>query len=164
MKRCLHAFPLLWTVGIGSGALLFACGNGSNGNLRPLGDAGGDGGSDGGCTFSVEVTPDIGISFGQVVPGSSETKPLIVKNMSNCPITLNPLVPQGASAFLFSVAVDSADFTYDYQYTTPIPPNGMVTFAVTLAFPQGWNAYGNVTAYLTVTVNDLPGYFDIGLR
>jgi hypothetical protein len=139
-----------------------ACSSGSAGDLTPLGDAG-DGGNDGGdlvCTFS--MLPAYPIDFGRVVVGSSETKMLIVTNTSDCPTTLSPLVPQGVSASFFSVARASADFTDDYQYTMPIPPNGKVTFAVTFRPPPS-SSYADVEAYLTL--NFTPGgYINVGLK
>jgi hypothetical protein len=168
MKRCLLAFPLLWTVSIGSGSLLFACSTGSTGDLMPLGDAGDAGGvgSDGGnlgCIFSL-LPPADSIDFGRVDPGSSETKPLIVTNTSSdCAVTMSPLVPQGISASFFSVAVASADFTADYQYTTPIPPGGKVTFSVTFALPQWASPYADEIAYLTLTFTP-GGYVNVGLK
>jgi hypothetical protein len=141
-----------------------ACLSGSAGDLTPLGDAG-DGGSDGGnlgCTFS-PFLPAYPIDFGRVVVGSSETKILVVTNTSDCPTILSPLVPQGVSASSFSVAIASADFTDDYQYTMPIPPNGKVTFAVTFTRPEGSSPYAAEIAYLTLTLTP-GGSIYVGLK
>ena len=166
MKRCLLSFLLLWTAVGGYGSpysLLCGCSSGSTGNLTPSGDAG-DGGNDGGnlaCTFS--GLPAYSPDFGVVDAGTSATRMFIVTNTLDCPTILSPLVPQGVSASLFSIAIASADFTTDYRYTTPIPPNGKVTFAVTFTQREGSSAYADEMAYLTL--NFTPGgYINVGLK
>jgi hypothetical protein len=107
-----------------------------------------------GVTCGLQVVPTT-LDFGNVIAGTTETQTLTVTNSGNCPITLNPLVPMGPSASLFSVTAPG------YDYTTPIPPGGVVSFAVSFAPTQPSSADEN--AYLVVA-SGADNYVNVGLK
>jgi hypothetical protein len=116
-----------------------------------------------GINIAVALNPT-NLDFGKVIIHSTEQLDMVVQNLSTGDITLSPLVPQGISASLFSVAVKSADFTPSgtaYNYGTPIPTMGTVHFTVTFAPTQ--QSYADEIAYLTLTYAS-DKYVNVGLK
>jgi hypothetical protein len=106
----------------------------------------------------VSVNP-LTIDFGRVVVHSTVTQMLTITNTSICPITLSPLVPEGASASLFTVTVESGPENWDY--TTPIPPNGAVSLQVSFSPTQ----LSTTEETATLVVTYAPGMsVDVGLK
>jgi hypothetical protein len=157
--RAGHEFVAALAVFVG------ACSGAPAGQLVP--DGGIDDGvsADGGACGQL-MLPNLGFSggieFKNVPAGTIATDTLTVTNPLSCPTTLSPIVPQGNSASLFAVAIGSADFTRNYQYSTPIPPGGTVSFEVSFLAPQPCG-FADILAYLTLTFTP-GGYINVGLK
>jgi hypothetical protein len=143
-----------------------ACSVGPSGHLTPLPDAGdaGTGGTTGTTgaecgTLSVNVDP-LTMDFGRVIVDSTVTQTLVITNTSNCPIALQPLIPRGNSASLFTVTAPQGG-PGNWSYGEPIPPNGAVTFQVSFSPTQPSSA--DETAYIIVAYA-LAAYINVGLK
>jgi hypothetical protein len=99
-----------------------------------------------GINLAVAINP-MSIDFGRVIVHSVESRPLTITNLSTGPITLSPIVLNGPSQALFSIAIDTASSSY--QYSDLVQPGETIHFEV--SFSPNQPSPSDENAYLAVT-------------